>query len=176
MDKTTTWLIRGAAAVVIAVGITGIGVMLDSLGLIDFSKDQKSLIDQEEKLRLRQGNLGEAETGKRLGVVPPKTYEIWCGMKGNDCKVTFDGTKLRVNDGQGITNDQTIYTELSTPREGNLWLVTYRKILVVYKKIDSSEARAEFFVKHKEHKALQDQFESFTGKAMRMHEGRGFKL
>ena len=79
-------------------------------------------------------DLGEAESD----VTQQKVFDAWCGKPKNSCKVIFDGKRLRVNDGEGITRDQILYTER---RQQNLFPTGYGfqyTFLVNYRKNDGT--------------------------------------
>ena len=47
--------------------------------------------------------LGPASSSK------PAAYDAWCGEKGNDCKVSFDGGKITVDGKHSVSFDQLTY-------------------------------------------------------------------
>ncbi len=73
-----------------------------------------------------QGDLGKAEDHHQ------NSFNVWCGTKKNDCKVTFDGDRLRVNDGEGIRRSQISYIfhqrPLNDVTSKNHYTVVYKKI------------------------------------------------
>ncbi len=72
-----------------------------------------------------QGDLGKAEDHHQ------NSFNMWCGIKKNDCKVSFEADRLRVNDGEGIRRSQIVYVFHQRPRK----LVTATDhYTVVYKK------------------------------------------
>ena len=82
-----------------------------------------------------KADLGEAEPAAK------QTFKIWCAEKKNDCDVTFDGNRLRVNGSSGITRKQIIaIDEFCMARQG---LHTYT---VAYKKDDGSQSSGVFIV------------------------------
>ena len=71
-------------------------------------------------------DLGPAETEVT------ETFDTYCGKRGNDCRVTFESGRMRVNDGKGISRDQLVgfkYTgpDLCVFSSPDLpWVVSYR--------------------------------------------------
>ena len=54
-------------------------------------------------------DLGSAETEIA------ETFDAYCGKRGNDCRVTFEEARMRVDDGKGITRDQLISFKYTGP-------------------------------------------------------------
>ena len=48
--------------------------------------------------------LGEAATKSQSSI-----YDAWCGEKGNDCKVSFTGGKITVNNSDSVKFEQLTY-------------------------------------------------------------------
>ena len=47
-----------------------------------------------------------AGLGEASSVSTEAEFKPWCGKRNNDCKVTFAGDKIAVNNGDGITREQ----------------------------------------------------------------------
>ena len=43
------------------------------------------------------------------------TFDAYCGKRGNDCQVTFESGRMRVNDGKGISLDQLVSLKYTGP-------------------------------------------------------------
>ena len=60
------------------------------------------------------------------------TFDAYCGKRGNDCRVTFESGRMRVNDVKGISRDQLVNFKYTGPDLcvfscPNLpWVVSYR--------------------------------------------------
>ena len=54
-------------------------------------------------------DLGPAETGVL------ETFDAYCGKSGNDCRVTFESGRMRVNDGKGISREQLVSFKYTGP-------------------------------------------------------------
>jgi len=71
-------------------------------------------------------DLGKAEVG-----VEKTSIKTWCGKRKNTCVVTFEGERMRIDDGKGISSNQILeYWSGNEGTFGNaeLWVkVTYRK-------------------------------------------------
>ena len=81
-------------------------------------------------------DLGEAE-------IPEKTtFNIWCGKRKNDCKVSFIGDKLVVNDGLGITRDQVLVIDYFWNSDNGDHTYT-----IPYKKEDGTQSAGVFLIK-----------------------------
>ena len=71
-------------------------------------------------------DLGAAETDVA------ETFDAYCGRSGNDCKVSFEEDRLRVDGGSGITRDQVIAFKYTGPDicvfscPDLPWVVSYR--------------------------------------------------
>ena len=106
-------------------------------------------------------DLGEAESD----ATQQKVFDAWCGKPKNSCKVTFDGKRLRVNDGEGITRDQILYTEKTFRNlfpTGYGWRYTF---LVNYRKNDGTNGLGKFFFTHtRTSNNFTEQLSAFTGK------------
>ena len=87
-------------------------------------------------------DLGEAENTK----YQKKSFELRCGEeKGEKCIMTFDGNRLRVNNGKGITSDQVVLVQSAYCKIPRLSFCTQYKI--TYKKADKSLVTGKFFNK-----------------------------
>ena len=112
-------------------------------------------------------DLGEAEKGIQV-----KAFDVFCGKATkkirNECEVTFEGNRLRVNGNEGITADQILFTELTQEMraEGFMGYGTYyQTFTVTYKKIDGTNGFGKFTLIHsKTADAFKDKLASFTGK------------
>ena len=70
-------------------------------------------------------DLGEAERLKQQ----IRSYKVWCGEKFNNCTVTFDRERMRVDGGKGITPDQIIEMNGRVSNSGSFtyfYTITYR--------------------------------------------------
>ena len=105
-------------------------------------------------------DLGAAE--KREKVV----LDVWCGEKGNDCKVTFDGQRIRVNDGKGITADQILFTQYDSCATANSFLSCNSKgFTITYKKANGSRGSGTFIISNLETaKTFRTEVERMTGR------------
>ena len=52
-------------------------------------------------------DFGEAEKTKFIS----KTFNIWCGERGNDCEVTFEFDRMRVNGGKAVMGNQIVLVQ-----------------------------------------------------------------
>ena len=104
-------------------------------------------------------DLGEAENTK----YQKKSFELRCGEeKGKKCIMTFDGNRLRVNDGKGITANQVVLIQEAFCKIPRLSFCEQYKI--TYKKSDNSLVTGKFFNKnHKQEEDLLQELEIFSG-------------
>ena len=147
MDKSTSLLIKSAAVVVIASGSTGIVFMLNSAGVIDFSKTVTGTAKEKKTI---MGNLGEADGSTNtfspniVSDSSAKTFDIWCKTKENECQVTIDSERLRVNGGIGIVNEQILYS--TEHNEVNVFKKSVSTIKIFYKKDDGTKSIGKFLI------------------------------
>ncbi len=108
-----------------------------------------------------KADLGEAEPAEK------QTFKIWCAEKKNDCDVTFDGNRLRVNGSTGITREQIIVIdEFCLTWQG---LHTYT---VAYRKKDGSQSSGVFIVpgfrcENKNNQKFRPALVGWAGKAIK---------
>ena len=114
-----------------------------------------------------QADLGAAEEGLKRD-----SFDLFCGTATkkirNECKVTFDGQRLKVNGGKGITADQILFTDLTQQMraEGFLGYGTYyQTFTVTYRKGDGTNGYGKFTAIHnKTAQEFKEQLAAFTGK------------
>tara|TARA_S200000501_G_scaffold315579_1_gene307962 strand:- start:101 stop:583 length:483 start_codon:yes stop_codon:yes gene_type:complete len=104
-------------------------------------------------------DLGEAETTTDKQT----SFDLWCGERGNDCKVTFDGERLKVNNGKGITADQILFTQRDNiPDFWNGVIFSYK---ITYKKNNGDNAYGKFLIMHRPtNEQFNDKLSAFIGK------------
>ena len=123
----------------------------------------KSLENDSAHLNLK-GDLGIAEDHNQ------DTFNIWCGIKKNECKVTFEGDRLRVNDGEGIKRSQVVYTFHQRPvpmvTEFNHYTVVYKKIKNKKKGPFNFSSGTFIIKKVKDDHKFKKTFVRWTGKAI----------
>ncbi len=112
-------------------------------------------------------DLGQAEDTK----YQKNSYVLRCGREnGKKCTITFDGERLRVDGGVGITKDQVIYIRWM-PCERAGFAIYCTQFRVNYKKEDGTLATGKFFLMKglkgmKQFGHLVEKFELFSGKKM----------
>ena len=104
-------------------------------------------------------DLGEAENKSETQV----SFDLWCGERGNDCKVTFDGERLRVNNSNGITADQILFTQRDN--KPDFWAGQIYSYKITYKKKNGENAYGKFLIMHvPTNERFNDKLSAFIGK------------
>tara|TARA_Y100001968_G_scaffold228592_1_gene211377 strand:+ start:584 stop:1063 length:480 start_codon:yes stop_codon:yes gene_type:complete len=103
-------------------------------------------------------DLGEAETA----MSQKSTFDIWCGSSENNCKVSFEGDRLKVNGGEGITSDQILRTDQTW--KANFWSGGTYTFTITYRKKNGTNSFGKFLIRHvPTANAFTDQLSTFTG-------------
>ena len=113
-----------------------------------------------------QADLGAAETGSSQ----KKDFAIVCGQLKNDCIVTFEGSKLRVNESEEITGNQILFTERVRKVPTNITgfgCCHHQEFSVTYKKKDGTSSIGKFLKMNlKTVNSFRGQLAAFTGKPL----------
>ena len=107
-------------------------------------------------------DLGEAEKTK----YQKESFELRCGEeKGEKCIMTFDGNRLRVNGGSGITSDQVVLVQKALCKNPRLTYCAQYKI--TYKKENGNLSTGRFFNKKvKTKEDFEQSLEVFSGREL----------
>ena len=108
-------------------------------------------------------DLGPAETEMKTS-----SFDAWCGKRGNNCKVSFEGDRMLVNGKDGIDKSQ-ILRIWSDKELRNFWdrnpMSYYQDVYyVTYRKGDGTEGNGRFiFLNQQASAQFWNQLQIFLG-------------
>ena len=111
-----------------------------------------------------KSDLGDAEEK-----IEKKSFLTFCLKQKNNCTITFEGKRLRVNDSEGITAKQVLrYWKSEEVQEKCFFCDVYDVLHISYLKTNGSEANAKFIFggyskKHARYTEVENALIKFLG-------------